>query len=111
MSRTPRPDRRHAWLRALVLLLVLCVPGAHAGARAVPPVTVTAESGGTVAEADPLDTALRAPGRGAHRPAVPQRPTDPGPPRVPPAAHTPHPAAPPPPPYALRTLRCVVLIC
>ncbi|MFD0316003.1 hypothetical protein [Streptomyces flavalbus] len=111
MSRTPHPDRRHAWLRALVLLLVLCVPGAHAGAQAVPPVTVTAENGGTAAEADPLDTALRAPGRGAHRPVVPQRPAGRPTPPAARAGHGPRTTLPPRPPYALQSLRCVVLIC
>ncbi|MFE6282973.1 hypothetical protein [Streptomyces sp. NPDC057877] len=112
MNRPPRPARRRAWPRVLVLLLVLCVPGAHAGAQAAPSVTVAAVgegaggAGGLAAEGDPLDTVLRGPGRGAHRPVVPRRPVRPPDPAV---AHLG--GGPPQPPYALRALRCVVLIC
>ncbi|WP_405645832.1 hypothetical protein [Streptomyces sp. NBC_00019] len=95
------------WLRAFVLLLALLVPGGHAGAHAANAVTPVA---GEVAEYDVLDTALRPPARAAHRPVVPLRPA----PRPAPApgvpAGRPLPA-PPRPPYALHTLRSVVLRC
>ncbi|MER5749545.1 hypothetical protein [Streptomyces sp. NPDC002088] len=66
------PSYGRGWLRALVLLLALLVPGAHAEIHAAPAV---AASGGTVEYDVVLDTALRPPARAAaHRPAVPPRP-------------------------------------
>ncbi|MFF4270680.1 hypothetical protein [Streptomyces sp. NPDC001536] len=97
--------RGRVWLRAFVLLLALLVPGAHSGTHAATPVVA-----GEVAEYDVLDTALRPPARAAHRPVVPLRPA----PRPAPAPGVPagHPLpAPPRPPYALHTLRSVVLRC
>ncbi|MET7695585.1 hypothetical protein ABZT06_48295 [Streptomyces sp. NPDC005483] len=107
MSFVRRRPRSREWMRALVLLLTLLVPGVHvqAHAPAVPPV-----SAGESAEYDVLDTALRPPARAVHRAAVPLRPvpwseTAPGVP-----ADRPLPA-PPRPPYALPALRSVVLRC
>ncbi|MBG0854067.1 hypothetical protein I2W78_20000 [Streptomyces spinoverrucosus] len=90
----------------LALLLALLLPMAHAEAAAVPVAAVAGE----VAEADVLDTALRPPARGTHRPVVPQRPA---PPAAPPVRTTQvrSPQAPTGPPYPLRTLRSVVLRC
>lgn len=102
--------RRRAWLRAFVLLLALTVPGAHAGAHAVPLSVPSAESGSAVAEYDVLDTVLRPVARGMGRPAVPLRP-------APFPVPTTHPTAPPvrsaPPRTArsLQALRSVVLRC
>ncbi|MDG9710182.1 hypothetical protein [Streptomyces sp. DH10] len=74
----PRGTRRNTWVRVLVLLLALLVPGAHAEARTGPAATVSGES--TAVECDVLDTALRPPARGARRAVVPLRPTPlPGP--------------------------------
>nr|WSY53543.1 hypothetical protein OG999_27755 [Streptomyces sp. NBC_00886] len=100
--------RSRAWLRALVLLLALLVPGTHAEARATP-LTSSAE---TTVEYDALDTAaaLRPPSLTVHRPAAPLRPA-PGPsaaPGVPACRPLP---TPPWPPYTLRALRTVVLRC
>ncbi|MGW0812709.1 hypothetical protein ACWD00_05505 [Streptomyces viridiviolaceus] len=83
MSPTPT-CRRNAWLRALVLLLALLVPGIHTqAAQAAPAPVVAAESGGagggngagggTVAEYDHLDTAPRLPVRDGRRAVVPRR--------------------------------------
>ena len=93
-----------AWLRVLVLLLALLVPVSHAEAHTAP--VVSAE----LAELDVLDTVLRPSARGADRHVVPARPaTLPAPvPGVPQSRPLP---APPRPPYALHTLRTVVLRC
>lgn len=48
-----KPPRSRAWLRALVLLLALLVPGTHAEVRA----TSVASSAGTTVEYDVLDPA------------------------------------------------------
>ncbi|QOV47645.1 hypothetical protein IPT68_17750 [Streptomyces chromofuscus] len=90
----------------VVLLLVLVLPVAHTEAAAAP----VAALAGEVVEADVLDTALRPPGRGAHRPVVPQRPVRPASPVVG-SAPVREPQAPTGPPYLLRTLRSVVLRC
>ncbi|MEV5531622.1 hypothetical protein [Streptomyces prunicolor] len=98
--------RSHAWLRALVLLLALLVPGTHAEMRAMP----VAASAETTIEYDVLDTAaaLRPVSLTVHRPTAPLRPA-PGPAaRAPRARSFP---APPSPPYTLRVLRTVVLRC
>jgi hypothetical protein len=105
MSGTPHSPRRHAWLRVLVLLLALLVPGAQAQVHAAPLVA------GQSAEYDVLDTAaLRPPARTAHHPAAPARPA--------PLAAPPHGSgrdhslpAPPWRSYPLLTLRTVVLRC
>ncbi|WP_240980775.1 MULTISPECIES: hypothetical protein [Streptomyces] len=101
-----RAVRRRTWPRVLALLLALLLPMAHAEAAAVPVVAVAGE----VAEVDVLDTALRPPGRGAHRPVVPQRPVRPATPvgRITPVRS---PQVLTGPPYPLRSLRSVVLRC
>ena len=101
---TVRSLPRSAWLRVLVLLLALLVPVTHAEAHAAP--VASAE----VTELDVLDTVLRPSARGADRPVVPARQAPlpepvPGVPRSRPLP------APPRPPYALHTLRTVVLRC
>ncbi|UXI79571.1 hypothetical protein N6Q81_16840, partial [Streptomyces vinaceusdrappus] len=58
--------RRGAWLRVLVLLLVLVVPCAHATARTALPAPTAGVSGGAGGEYDHLDTVSRTPVRGAH---------------------------------------------
>ncbi|MFF1722395.1 hypothetical protein [Streptomyces sviceus] len=102
---------RHApcgrdWLRVLVLLLALLVPGAPVQAHAMPPVPA-----GEFVEYDVLDTALRPPARAVHRMVVPLRPA-PRPETVPgvPACRRPLPAFPRP-PSALAALRSVVMRC
>ncbi|MFD3615955.1 hypothetical protein ACFWWT_12050 [Streptomyces sp. NPDC058676] len=105
------PARRCAWLRVLVLLLALCVPGAHAGAQAVPTASPAAEGGAAVFEYDALDTVLRPVTRGTGRPAVPLRPAPrPDAPHAGPTAR-PRPVPPPRTPAALHALRSVVLRC
>jgi hypothetical protein len=102
----PRGPRRHIWLRVLVLLLALLVPGAHAEAMTGPTATVSGES--TTVECDLLDTALRPPARGIRRAAAPPEPAPlPGP------AHTARLPLPVPadPSYDPRPLRCEVLRC
>ncbi|MFF9116197.1 hypothetical protein ACF09Y_11425 [Streptomyces massasporeus] len=105
----PRSPRRHAWLRVLVLLLALLVPGAHAEAHTGWTAGVSGES--TTVECDLLDTALRPPARAARRTAaVPLSPaTVPGPG---PASTAQHPVpVPPNPPLDPRPLRSEVLRC
>lgn len=108
-ARTPYTSyavRRAAWLRVLVLLLALLVPGTAAHCSAAESVV----SGGTAAEHDVHDTALRPPGRYGHRPVVPLRPA----PRAPVTRHPvttaahPLPVRPRPTPPARRSvvLRC-----
>ncbi|MBK6016257.1 hypothetical protein JHN45_34735, partial [Streptomyces sp. MBT53] len=73
MSTARSLPRSRAWLRALVLLLALLVPGAHAEMRAVP----VASSVETTIEYDVLDTAtaaLRPSALAVHRPTPPLRP-------------------------------------
>ncbi|WP_107091680.1 hypothetical protein [Streptomyces sp. MMG1533] len=102
--------RRRAWLRVLVLMLALFVPGAHAGAQAAPASAVAAESGSVVCEYDLMDNVLRPVTRGTGRPVAPLRPA-PFPEAAPafPAAR-PLPVPPLAPP-ALDALRSVVLRC
>ncbi|MGP2439205.1 hypothetical protein [Streptomyces sp. JW3] len=114
-SRPPSPAaRRRAWARVLVLLLALLVPGTYAQAQAGPPAAVTGDTGGgTAAEYDLLDSALRAPARATRRGAAPRRPA-PRPPRTPrptasPAARCAAPALPPP--SFRHPARSVVLRC
>ncbi|MFF7641541.1 hypothetical protein [Streptomyces canus] len=106
MSSVRRAPRSRDWLRVLVLLLALLVPGAQVQAHAMPSVPA-----GELVEYDALDTALRPPGRAVHRMAGPLRPA-PRPEAVPggPADRRPRTASPRP-PYALPALRSVVLRC
>ncbi|MER6030441.1 hypothetical protein [Streptomyces sp. NPDC001851] len=109
MSRTGNRPRSRTWLRVLVLLLALWVPGVHAQAQAAPALGVPAETfehDGT----DVLDPLVRPPARVVHRADVPERPAplaDPAPAR--PAA--PRCPAAPRVPYAPSLLRTVVLRC
>ena len=106
MSSVRRAPRSHDWLRTLVLLLALLVPGAHFQAHTMPPVPA-----GELVEYDALDTPLRPPARAVHRTPVPLRPV-PWPEAVPGvSADRPLPASPPRSPYALPALRSVVLRC
>ncbi|MFE9020091.1 hypothetical protein ACFYNL_16205 [Streptomyces sp. NPDC007808] len=98
--------RGRAWLRVLVLLLALLVPGAHARTPAVP---VVAGALGEAAEHDTLDTALRPPARADRRGTAGLSPTPAARPPCVPARRTP--AAPPDPPYVPPHLRTVVLRC
>lgn len=98
--------RSRVWLRALVLLLALLVPGTHTEARATP----VASSVETTIEYDVLDTAaaLRPPSLTVQRPAAPLRPAPAPAPGVPARRRLP---APPEPSYTLSALRTVVLRC
>ncbi|MCX4881962.1 MULTISPECIES: hypothetical protein [unclassified Streptomyces] len=104
MSTARHLPRGHAWLRTLVLLLALLVPGAHAEVHATP--VAAAETVGY----DALDAALRPPAE-AVRPAVAVlRPAPlPAPAPATPAGRPRQ--APPRPPHALPALRTVVLRC
>ncbi|MGW0137079.1 hypothetical protein [Streptomyces sp. NPDC003299] len=105
----PRPHGRVAWLRVLVLLLALLVPGEACAVAALPASVPTAAA---TAEHDVTDTAVRLPGQGTQRAAVPPRPA-----RVPGAPVPQRPggageqAASPAPYTALCALRSVVLRC
>ncbi|WP_406457360.1 hypothetical protein OH768_25710 [Streptomyces sp. NBC_01622] len=106
MSTARSLPRSRAWLRALVLLLALLVPGTHAETRATP----VASSVETTIEYDTLDTAaaLRPSSPAVHRPTAPLRPA--------PAPESHHPEgrsrpAPHGPSYSLRAQRTVVLRC
>ena len=98
--------RSHAWLRALVLLLTLLVPGTDTEMRAMP----VASSVETTIEYDVLDpaAALRPSSLAVHRPTAPLRPAPAPAPHDPEVGPLP---APPRPPYTLRALRTVVLRC
>ncbi|MDX3747336.1 hypothetical protein [Streptomyces sp. AK08-02] len=107
-ARTPYASyavRRTAWLRVVVLLLALLVPGtaAHCGAAE------SVVSSGTAAEHDVHDSALRPSARYGHRGVVALRPV-PGPPAARHApARTAHPL--PVPPRPTPAPRSVVLRC
>ncbi|MFG2606890.1 hypothetical protein ACGFT2_25565 [Streptomyces sp. NPDC048514] len=106
MSGTTSILRGRTWLRVLVLLVALWVPGAHVQADVAPALTAAGET----AEHDGLDTALRPPSRTLHRADVPERPA----PLPDPASGTPapHPSlAAPRAPYAPPVPRTVVLRC
>ena len=104
MSTVRSVSRGHAWLRTLVLLLALLVPGAHAEVHAAPSAATE------IVEYDALDVALRPPADALHRTVVALRPAPlQAPPRDTPADR-PLPA-PPLPPHALQALRSVVLRC
>ncbi|WP_031484323.1 hypothetical protein [Streptomyces bicolor] len=114
MSTARNLPRSRTWLRALVLLLALLVPGAHAQAHAVPAVLGVS---GEAAEHDVLDTALRPPARADRRSTARRRGPAPTPTPMPvpvPAPGVParlSAAAPPRPPYVPHILRTVVLRC
>jgi hypothetical protein len=100
---------RHAWLRILVVCVVLLVVGAHTEAVAAPPARVSAEACG--AEYDVLDAALRPPATQGHRAVAPLRPgprTD-GRPSEP--GRRPTPSVPASYSPALHALHTVVLRC
>ncbi|MCX5055898.1 hypothetical protein OG895_18870 [Streptomyces sp. NBC_00201] len=106
MSTARHLPRGRAWLRTLVLLLALLVPGAHAEVHATP--VAAAETVGY----DALDAALRPPAEAVRRTVAVLRPA----PRPIPAPAPATPAgrprqAPPRPPHALPALRTVVLRC
>jgi hypothetical protein len=106
-------SRSRAWLRVVVLLLALLVPGAHAQAHALPVAAGVSGASGEVAEHDVLDTVLRPPARADRRSAV--RPARPGSGPLPKPARgiraCPVRPAPPGPPYLSHILRTVVLRC
>ncbi|MFJ9816094.1 hypothetical protein ACIRU3_12615 [Streptomyces sp. NPDC101151] len=107
MSRTPSLPRSRTWLRVLVLLLALWVPGAHVQAQAAPALAASSET----AEHDVLDTLLRPPARSLHQADAAER-TAPLPDPAAPARPAPRPCpAMPRPPYAVALLRTVVLRC
>lgn len=109
-----RPLRSRAWLRVLVLLLVLLVPGAHAQAHATPMASVASGSSGSpgeVAEHDVLDTVLRPPARPDRRTTVRLRPAPLPKPAPPGVRGCPPSPAPPRPPHVPHILRTVVLRC
>ncbi|MFJ4538323.1 hypothetical protein ACIP39_20540 [Streptomyces tibetensis] len=112
MTPVPRPvsrsPRRHAWLRVLVLLLALLVPGAHAEAHSGWTASVSGEN--TTVECDLLDTAPRPPARGVRRVAAPPAPAPlPGPGPADTARR--FLPVPPSPPHDPRPLRSEVLRC
>ncbi|MGW7816593.1 hypothetical protein ACWGLF_00390 [Streptomyces puniciscabiei] len=106
MSGTGSFPRGRTWLRVLVLLLALWVPGAHVQAEAAPALGASAET----FDHDVLGTLLRPPAHAVHRADAPERPAplpDPVParPAARPCCGTPRV------PYALPLLRTVVLRC
>ncbi|KUO08762.1 hypothetical protein [Streptomyces sp. DSM 15324] len=104
MSTAAHLPRRRIWLRVLVLLLALLVPGGPAEVSAAASVVA-----GETVDYDAVDTAVR-PTPGDRRAAAPLRPAPrPAPAPCAPAAR-PRPAAPGT-PYAPHTLRTVVLRC
>ncbi|MEV0480707.1 hypothetical protein AB0I69_08820 [Streptomyces sp. NPDC050508] len=110
MSSTRSLPRSRTWLRALVLLLALLVPGTHAAEVRATPVASSAES---TVEYDVLDTAaaaLRPASLAVHRPTAPLRPA-PAPSPASPDPQSRALPAPPRPPHTLRALRTVVLRC
>ncbi|MFF3502033.1 hypothetical protein [Streptomyces sp. NPDC003247] len=98
-----------AWLRVVVLLLVVLVPNAPTGTAAIPPVAAA-----ETFEFDALDTALRPTSGGSHRTVAPPPRSTPGrtpTPAVPPGRRVPPPHGAPYAPDALVALRTVVLRC
>ncbi|MFE9677795.1 hypothetical protein ACFYO5_27360 [Streptomyces sp. NPDC006259] len=105
MSSPARNVPRHrSWLRVLVLLLAVLVPGAPAAVHAPAPVAAA-----EIAEYDALD-ALRPAGAAARR-AVAPRPAPAPAPAVTSGRVLRAPSRPPYPPAALNSLRAVVLRC
>ncbi|MGW7665144.1 hypothetical protein [Streptomyces sp. NPDC054756] len=96
MSTARRGSRSRVWLRVVVLLLALLLPGAHAHAHTLP-VAVTA--GAEAVEHDTLDATVR-PAARADRRAGTRRP-------VRPCAGPPHRSAPAP--VTRRTVRPATL--
>jgi hypothetical protein len=93
-----------AWLRTLVLLLALLVPGIHAELHATPATAME------FVEYDALDAAVRPPADAACRTVVAPRPALP--PAPAPGTREGRPApAPPRTPYVLPVPRTVVLRC
>ncbi|MEU6258756.1 hypothetical protein [Streptomyces sp. NPDC047043] len=104
MSTARTLPRSRVWLRSLVLLLALLVPGTHAELHATPVAAME------IVEYDALDAAVRPPADAVCRTAVPLRPA-PLPAPAPAAPADRLLPAPPQPPYALLTVRSVVLRC
>jgi hypothetical protein len=102
--------RSRAWLRALVLLLALLVPGTPAETHTTPVAASVAGPVETTAEYDVLDppAALRPPSLTVHRATAPLRPA-PAPASG--NAVRRHLPAPHGPSYTLRAQRTVVLRC
>ncbi|MFJ9739301.1 hypothetical protein [Streptomyces sp. NPDC101166] len=110
MSTARRLPRSRRWLRVLVLLLAVVVPGAAAEAAAVPALSAAVVE---TAELDGFDAAPRLPYGGACRAVAPARPSSrpARTPAAPPGRLLPPRACPP---YALDVsdvLRTVVLRC
>ncbi|MFJ9633179.1 hypothetical protein ACIRU8_36285 [Streptomyces sp. NPDC101175] len=106
MSTARSLPRSRAWLRALVLLLALLVPGTHAEPRATP-LASSVET--TPIEYDALDTATA-----VLRPSCPAVPRPAPLPRPAPASPAPGARPLPAPPgasYTLRAQRTVILRC
>lgn len=104
MSTARTLPRSRAWLRTLVLLLALLVPGTHAELHATPAAAME------FVEYDALDAAVRPPAGAACRTVVALRPAPL--PAPAPTTREGRPApAPPRPPYVLPVLRTVVLRC
>ncbi|MGW3118090.1 hypothetical protein ACWDBW_13275 [Streptomyces sp. NPDC001107] len=104
MSTVRSLSRGHAWLRTLVLLLALLVPGSHAELYAAPSAATE------IVEYDAPDAAVRPAADALHRTVVALRPA--------PLQARPldipadHPLTTPPrPPHALHAVRSVVLRC
>lgn len=109
MSRSASRPRSRIWLRVLVLLVALWVPGVHAEAQAAPALGVSAESF-EHDDTDALDMLVRPSARTVHRADVPERPAPlPGPAPGRPTARTR--AVSPRVPYAQPLLRTVILRC
>jgi hypothetical protein len=96
--------RSRTWLRALVLLCALLVPGTHAEPHAAPAVSME------IAEYDVMDAAVRPQTGTLRRAAAPLHHASPAAP-VPDAPAARPPAGPPRPPCTLPALRTVVLRC
>jgi hypothetical protein len=104
MSTAPSLPRNRAWLRVLVLMLAVLVPGAHAEVHAAPGMSVE------IVEHDVLDAAARPPAQIVRRAVVRLRPA-PLQHLAPGATPSGHPPVPPRAPYAPHTLRSVILRC
>ncbi|GAA3796210.1 hypothetical protein GCM10022403_032580 [Streptomyces coacervatus] len=106
MSTVRSLPRGRAWLRTLVLLLALLVPGTHVEVHAAPSAATE------TVEYDALDAALRPPADALHCTVVALRPTPLQAPAPAPGTPADRPLpGPPRPPHALTALRSVVLRC